>query len=326
MPKTASSQNSGFDTGIRGFFTGAGFPVFVLSAVAVYEGFLLLVVFAPLGGPFADFAREFKQWCFDFDPRTGGMQWAAVWVMLVEPPFIAGIAVLLWRSGLKTLRTAAACLAQWRAATAGVLFASIAVGGLYAFGKPSSDEFVLPPFPGERIRTQLQPPAFQLVDHAGVSFGLGDMRGRVIIMTGVYTLCSTSCPEILLELRALLDGLPAADRAVVSVAALSLNPEYDTSERMGAVASAYGFTHPEFRYLNGDPAIMHDLLTRLQFSAVRNPQTGVIDHANLFIVVDAQGRIAYRFSLDPRNRTWLRAAVMSLTAEARGVRPPLADL
>lgn len=320
-----TSDTSDTQSRIRGFFTGAGFPVFVLSAVAVYEAFLLLIVFAPLGGPLADFANEFKQWCFDYDPRTGGMKWAAVWVMLLEPPSIAAIAVLLWFSGLRTLRTVAALLGQWRAIAAGVLFASVAVGGLYAYGKPDPGGAVLPPFPGERIRTHLQPPSFRLADQTGATFGLEDLRGRVVIMTGIYAQCSTSCPEILVELRDLLAGLPGGDRASVSVAAFSLNPEYDTSDLMLAVASAYGFTHPEFRYLNGDVPLMRDLLTRLQFSPVRNPQTGAIDHANLFLLVDAQGRIAYRFNLDPRHHAWLREAVLSLTAEARGaVTPPAA--
>ena len=116
-----------------------------------------------------------------------------------------------------------------------------------------------------------------------------------------------------------LDGLTPDGKYLVLV---PLNPEYDTSDLMMAVASAYGFTHPEFRYVNGDPAVMRDLLTRMQFSPVKNPETGAIDHANLFIVVDPQGRIAYRFNLDPRHRSWLREAVISLTAEARGAATP----
>ena len=84
---------------------------------------------------------------------------------------------------------------------------------------------------------------------------------------------------------------------------------------MAAVAAAYGFKHPEFRYLNGAPERLHPVLEQLQFARVRNSQTGVIDHANLFILLDARGTIAYRFNLNPRHRSWLHDAIVSLAME-----------
>lgn len=304
-------------TGLRGFFMGAGLPLFLLAAALVYEAFLLAVVFAPEStGAWAGFAREFKQWCFGYDPRTGGMAWAAVWVMLVEPAFVVGVAVFLWRRGLRILRTRAGWRNHWNAVAAGGLAGVLVMGGLYAYGRPGDGADALPPFPGERIRTRLAVPEATFVDQKGRAFALEELRGRVVLATGVYAFCSTSCPEILTETQALLESLPPELRARVSVAALSLNPEYDTAELMDAVATGHGFVYPEFRYLNGEPATMREALTRLGFSAVRNPQTGGVDHANLFLVIDARGEIAYRFTLDRRHRAWLREALVSLTEEA----------
>ncbi len=302
--------------GVRGFFTGAGLPLFLLAAAVVYEAFLLAVVFAPEStGAWGGFAREFKQWCFGYDARTGGMEWAAVWVMLVEPAFVVGVAVFLWRAGLRKLRTLAGWARHWNSAAAGIVAAAMAMGALYAYGRPAG-EAALPPFPGERIRTRLAVPAAALVDQKGRAFSLEELRGRAVLVTGVYAYCSTACPEILRETKALLDALPEEARARVAVAALSLNPEYDTRELMEQVTEGYGFTYPEFRFLNGEPAAMHELLTRLGFAAVRNPQTGVVDHANLFLAIDARGEIAYRFTLDARHRPWLREAMVSLAEEA----------
>lgn len=302
-------------TGVRGFFTGTGLPLLLLAAAVVYEVFLLAVVFAPEStGAWGGFAREFKQWCFRYDPRTGGMEWAAVWVMLVEPAFVALVAALVWRRGLRPLRTRAGWRRHGGAAVGGVMAAALAMGGLYAYGRPAEE--VLPPFPGERIRTAITPPAFRFVDQKGRAFGLEELRGRVVLMTGIYAMCSTACPEILRETHALLASLPPELRARVSVAALSLNPEEETAELMDRVTEGYGFTYPEFRYLNGEPAGMHEALAKLGFARVRNPQTGVIDHANLFLLVDANGRIAYRFTLDARHRTWLHEGLIALAEEA----------
>lgn len=303
-------------TRTRRFFLGAGLPVFLLAAVTVYEAFLLALVFAPEGaGWWGAFAREFRVWCFSYDPRTGGMEWSAVGMMVLEPLFVVIVAVVLWRRALGTLRSLAVCLSHWQPAVAGVAASAAAALLLLSFGGVNAEE-ALPPFPGERIRTQLIPPAFRLTDQTGRPCSLSDMRGRVVLLTGVYAMCTTSCPQILIETRKLIESLPAEARERLRVVALSLNPEYDTSELMAAMAAAYGFTHPEFRYLNGEPKLMHGLLEQLQFARVRNPDTGLIDHANLLILIDSRGAIAYRFNLNPRHQAWMREAIIALSAEA----------
>ena len=306
-------------TGVRGFFTGTGLPLFLLAAATVYEAFLLAVVFAPeTTGAWGGFAREFKQWCFRYDARTGGMEWAAVWVMLVEPAFVVVVAAFLWRRGLQPLRTFAGWARHYRAAVAGALAAAFAMSGLYVYGRPDAAADAPLPFPGERIRTHLAVPEFPFVDQKGRAFSLADLRGRVVLATGIYAMCSTTCPEILRETKALLSELPPAVRERVSVVALSLNPEEDTTDLMDRVTEGYGFTYPDFRYLNGEPAGMHDALSRLGFARVKNPRTGVIDHANLFLLIDARGEIAYRFTLDPRHRSWLREGLAALAGETLG--------
>lgn len=308
-----------FRSATGGFLTGQGLPAFVTSAAAVYEAFLLLVIFAPPGwGAWSAFSEEFKIWCFSYDPRTGGMEWMSVVIMLAEPLFIVGLLLLVWSFGRTPSDKAGGWRRHHRAAVVGLCVGLSAAGGLYAYGRPSGEAEMALPFPGERIRTQLAPPDFSLVDHRGNPVSLAGLRGRVTLITGVYALCSTTCPDILIQVKELGDSLPPEARERFGVLAMSLNPEYDTNELMGAIATAYGFTYPGFRYLNGEPSVMNPLLRDFQFAARRNPETGQIDHANLFILVDADGRIAYRFNLDRRHRGWLREAVLALTAEVAG--------
>jgi cytochrome oxidase Cu insertion factor (SCO1/SenC/PrrC family) len=56
----------------------------------------------------------------------------------------------------------------------------------------------------------------------------------------------------------------------------------------------------------------------LQIARERNPQTGMIDHANLFIVLDRKGTIAYRFTLGEHQEHWLARALQLLTREQAG--------
>lgn len=311
------TQTSQTQTGVRRFFTGTGLPVFLLTLAALYEAFLLAVVFAPEGsGPWSNFALEFKVWCFSYDPRTGGMEWAAVWIMLLEPLFITGIVLVLWRSSLRCLLSPRGWLDNLRPAMAGAGVAVLSLGALYLYGQPDADAGEPLPFPGERMRTRLTPPPFSLHDQLGKPVSLAEMRGRPVLITGVYAHCTTACPSILLELRGLLDNLPPDALDELQIVAISLDPERDTTEVMAAVARAYNFTHPQFRFVNGEADTQREILKRYQFSAYMNERTGVIEHANLFILVDADGYIAYRFNLDPRHSPWIREAVLSLTAES----------
>ena len=321
LPVVAERQES---AGER-FLTGPGLLVFLLAALAAYEGFLLLTIFGPTqGGPLGDFVRDFQLWCYRGDPRTGGISWLAVSVMMLEPIFIVGVALLLGRQLLPQLAQPRLWLAQARAAAAGFGVIAVCVAGLVYYARlDAARAQVLPPFPGERIRVRLEVPDVPLVDQKGAAFRFADLRGQVVLVTGVYATCTTTCPEIFLELQRTLAELPAAERTGLRVVALTLNPEYETAELMNLIAEGRGLAHPEFRYANAaQPAAMHDVLTRLQFSATRNPQTGVIDHANLFLLVDRSGHIAYRFTLDPRHRAWLRAGLRALLTEPHAAPPP----
>lgn len=298
------------------FLSGTGLPLFLLSATLVYEVFLMAIVFAPDStSVWGGFAREFKQWCFNFDPNSGSLEWLQVAIMLVEPPFIVTIALFLWKQPLKELKSRGEWLGQWRIFLSGSLTAIAVVVGLFIYGKPGLDANAPLPFPGERIRTSLATPSMQFIDHKGNPYTFENSQDRVTLVTGIYAACSTSCPLVLLETKALLETLPPETLERLDVVALSLSPEYDTDDLMDRIATMYGFSYPDFRYLNGEPETMNNTTRGLGFSRSVDPESGQINHANLFLVVDAQGKIAYRFTLDDRHKHWLSEAVIQLTNE-----------
>lgn len=300
------------------FLTGSGLPLFILSSTLVYEFFLLAIVFAPDNASiWGTFAQEFKQWCFNYDPDSESLEWLQVAIMLVEPPFIATIALVLWQQPLGKIKSWSGWCSRWPVFLTGTITGIAVVAGLFFYGKPGLDANLPLPFPGERIRTSLDSPSMQFIDHKRNPYGFADSTGRVTLVTGIFAACATSCPLILLETKALLDTLPKETLEHLDVVALSLSPEYDTDALMDRIAIMYGFSYPSFRYLNGDPEILNKTTRRLGFSRAVNPESGEINHANLFLVVDAQGKIAYRFGLDDRHKEWIREAVITLTNEVR---------
>ena len=323
---SSADHTAAQDTKARsvGFFDGPGFPAFVFAALLVYEIFIGLILATPPGATgWGRFVQDFRIWCFNYDPHSGYLEWASVGVMLAEPLSVALIVGVIWRQALKDFRHAATWRATWPQWTGGVLLTVIVSAGLVLYGQPEEEKLL--PFPGERIRTHLTTPAFTLIDQRGARVSLADYRGRPVLITGIYALCTTSCPQILQQVKRTLAGLSPDARRDVAVLAISLNPEYDTAELMGAIADGYGFDYPQFRYVNGDVPLVNTVLERLQFARIRNQVTRQIEHANLFVLVDRRGEIAYRFGLNPRHEPWLHAALEQLAAEASpGVTQPTA--
>ncbi len=322
-PATPPDAQSSMTRASR-YFAGPGLLVFLFTAIGAYEAFILFTIFWPLdSGWLGGFVRDFQVWCYGYDPRTGGMSWNSVTMMFLEPLFIVGVAAILWRGSLRELRKWSVWSEYRLTALAALVVIGGCIAGLVAFARAETAAAqILPPFPGESIRVRLALPDVAMVDQKGNAFRFADLKGEVVLFTGVYAACTTACPEIFKEMRAILAELTPAERAGVRVVALSLNPEYETAELMDLMAETQGLTHPEFRYVNGEqPAEMLDLLARLQFARSRNPETGVIDHMNLFQLVDREGFISYRFTLEPRHRAWLREGLRSLLNDKNAAPP-----
>ena len=317
MTLSDNSRLRSIGASIARFLTGAGLPLFLASAALVYEVLILGVLFAPDNwGAWTSFSNDFKLWCFGYDPQTGGLAWSEVIVMQLEPVFVLGLSVIVSRRQIMELRTFAEWKSHFVTIGSGVTLSSIAMVGLYLFATSESPDEMVFTFPGKRIRTELIPPPFQLTDQMGNSFDMEEHRGDVVIVTGVYALCTSTCPLILAELKSLLDELSPEERERAQIVAITLNPENETPEDMFNYISGYGFEYPELKYLNGDPDHVRETLKKLQISRSEYPEYGIIDHSNLFLLIDAEGRIAYRLTLDDRHKSWLRGALKELATEA----------
>jgi len=99
------------------------------------------------------------------------------------------------------------------------------------------------------------------------------------------------------------------------VVAVTLDPERDTPEGFRELAQRHNVSAPGFQLLTGAPGTVNPLLDLLDISRSKNPETGDIDHANLFIVVDRSGRMAYRFSATGPQSRWVSDALHLLVAE-----------
>jgi len=298
------------------YLSSGSFAVFILALLLFYQAFVAIMSFAPPSdGRLGELIEQFRIRCFNFDPRTGNVTRSYIWAMLLEPLPIVAIVFFLWRHQLRDLWRAHR-LSLFAPILAALVFVTSLAVSLAGFrgGQPVTAETELA-FPADRLRSALPMPGFQLTDQDNRTIGPADFKGRVVLVTAVYSTCTTACPMMLRKIREVLDGLAPDERAGLSIVAFSLNPEVDTRELRTMITTGYGFDGTQFHFVNGVPSEMSRLLDELGFSRQRDEKTGQITHANLFFLLDREGRIAYRLSLSQREQSWLLAATRTLLTE-----------
>lgn len=302
---------------IQAFVEDGRFPVLMISLLGAFVLLMAAILAFPAApGGAGAFAEAFRVWCFNYDPATGRLEWGYVWMYVVQPLVLAAGVYLLWRRPVREL-LAGGLRRVWPyagsacAVVGGLAFALFALSGWEARASGDADAA----FPAERIRTALPAPPFALVNQEGETVTLDGLRGRVVLVTAVYATCGYTCPTILGQTKNVLAALTPEEQSGLTVVAVTLDPARDTPEVLAKLATAQGMAAPRFNALTGDPAAVEDVLDRFQFARTRDPETGRIDHANLFVLIDRSGRIAYRFTLGVQQAAWLEAALHQLLAE-----------
>lgn len=132
-------------------------------------------------------------------------------------------------------------------------------------------------------------PELPLIDQDGRSFGLGDLRGSPVLVGFVFTRCgnASACP---LTMRRLVDVQEAWGPAdgPLGILVLTLDPAWDTPERLGAYARTHGLRTdgPVPAILaTGDPELMSEGLPSL-FNVLSLPGEGGLEHTVKLTLLD----------------------------------------
>ena len=253
-----------------------------------------------------------------FGSLPGGLPAASGWIMLTLAPLLMLAALFVafrdeLRATLPSLRRAPA----WRVlalvlACLGAVemgFAAVRVQRAARIAGTSFDSTITEPLPADYPRTSEPVPAFQLVDDRGVTFEHTALAGSPTVLSFVFAHCATVCPALERTLAAAARDLGGDARIVL----VTLDPWRDTPASLaGAVAASP--LPAGARFLSGDPDEVCRLLDALQVARERDLRTGDVSHVPLVMLVDAQGRVAYRFSNPPA--AWIIEGVRRLQRDS----------
>ena len=130
-------------------------------------------------------------------------------------------------------------------------------------------------------------PDFALTDQDGKRVQFSDLRGKVVLLTFLYTHCPDVCPLIAENLNSELRKLPTAQREQVRVLAISVDPKGDTPAQVRGYVKVHRLL-PQFRYLIGTKQELTAVWQKLDVQAVaRDPD--LVDHTTYTLLVNRTG-------------------------------------
>lgn len=161
-------------------------------------------------------------------------------------------------------------------------------------------------------------PDFSLVDHKRERVQRSDFDNRVWIASFIFTRCAGQCPMISKQLTRLQHDF--ADLKSFRFVSLTVNPTYDTPDRLAEYKKHYNSADERWRLLTGDRDEVIALCMKGFRVAINEDSDGnvvePIAHSSRLVLVDQKGRIrGYYDAMDEAAMKQLRVDARSLVQE-----------
>jgi cytochrome oxidase Cu insertion factor (SCO1/SenC/PrrC family) len=265
------------------------------SAVVVWWGF----AFFPTAPGDDSWVAVAQSACFGSIP--GGLPAVQGWIMLtLAPLLLLGALLAAYHGDLRAALPQVVRSHAWRLGVL-VLVSAFAVEAGWATTRILRDRRVTTvsfepvdsgPLPDFYPRTAIDVPAFRLVDQSGAVFDAAQLKGRPTVLSFVFAHCQTVCPVLV---RSLTSAARELGPEAAGMALVTMDPWRDTPGALPALAERFALP-PGAHLVSGEPDDVCRLLDTLQVARERDLRSGDVSHAPLVMIVDAQGRIAYRFN------------------------------
>jgi protein SCO1 len=159
-------------------------------------------------------------------------------------------------------------------------------------------------------------PRTVLVDSAGKPFDLTSLKGKVVLVSFVYTTCNGVCPATTTSLRRIQKTLEQARLWGNSVefVSITLDPRRDTPEVLNRYAKVFGADVARWHFLTGSSSDVESVITSWGMWAKISP-TGVLDHPSRIFLLDPQGHEREIYNLEFLNADSVLQDVRGLLAE-----------
>jgi protein SCO1/2 len=162
-------------------------------------------------------------------------------------------------------------------------------------------------------------PEARLIDENGQAFDLNQTRGKVVVLSLIYTHCPDICPLTTAKMKEIQEGVRNAGLSdQVQLVTFTVDPERDTPAVLTRFASAYDFDPSNWVFLTGTSDQIDILIKGLALyvervyyvngtpvaeSSLAQPPADtpyLVNHTDRMFLIDRQGNVR---ALPPGSRT-----------------------
>jgi protein SCO1 len=176
--------------------------------------------------------------------------------------------------------------------------------------RPSAEPATGPTGFAGSVRPAIPPRDFVLRDQDGRRVALSQFRGRVTVLTFLYSTCQDTCPVTATTIRGALDDLGHD----VPALAVSVDPANDTPASAQRFLAQRRLTGGRMRFLLGDRAALAPVWDAYGI----RPQGDGFDHSAYVLLIDRAGRQRVSFPVAHLTSEGLVHDIRRLEAEATG--------
>ncbi|RME62064.1 MAG: SCO family protein, partial [Candidatus Dadabacteria bacterium] len=268
------------------FLRSGKFALLSLSAlISTIAAVLSAVYWVAVKGERSGLAYQFLSWCLA--STNGSFEWSYLLMYLFGPLVVSVLLLLLWKEEILFLLKKKAFL-SFSLILSGVLIVASLIYNLKISAK--RDSKILASFGENFLEAQkISVPfkEFALIDQRGKPFNTKDLDGKVLVVTFFYSRCNGICPLILADIKRFIGLLQGRVRDEVRVAAITIDPDYDTEKVLQEVAKRYKFSTPPVYLLSGKPDKVREVINSFDFTRIKG-EKGEIIHQGVFILVNRE--------------------------------------
>ena len=143
-------------------------------------------------------------------------------------------------------------------------------------------------------------PEFNFIDQQAEAFGSEQLRGKVWVANFIFTRCPTVCPLSTQKMFAVQHRARNLGEAF-HIVSFSVDPEYDTPQRLADYAHAHRVSPRMWSFLTGDREALTQLAVKgLKMSVTREGAGDLmsIGHDSHFVLVDGSGDVRGYYESD----------------------------
>lgn len=146
-------------------------------------------------------------------------------------------------------------------------------------------------------------PDFRLTDQEGRDFARADLEGRVWVANFFFTRCTSICPLLTRAVDRLSTHFHDKGIEDVAFISISVDPAWDTPERLRDYARTHGIDPGRWKLLTGSPEEVRSLVVGGFLKPIGEPETvdgSLVDiaHSGELALVDPAGGLRGYYGID----------------------------